>query len=144
MFWKIIFSCTVSWDIRNVLHFRLCLVQFSRSVISDSSRPHGVQHARRPCPLPAPGVILKLMSIKSVMPSNHLIVCHPLLLLPSIFPSSRVFSKESVLCIRWPKFKTLTFKSICAHINQKDLAWTPAVYYTFLFWEIYLVTLTGL
>ena len=48
--------------------------------------------------------LLKLMSIKSVMPSNHLILCRPLLLLPSIFPSIRVFSNESVLCIRWPKY----------------------------------------
>ena len=47
--------------------------------------------------------LLKLMSIKSVMPSNHLILCHPLLLLPSIFPSIRVFSYESVLRMRWPK-----------------------------------------
>ena len=46
----------------------------------------------------------KLMSIKSVMTSNHLILCHPLLLLPSIFPSIRVFSSESVLCIRWPNY----------------------------------------
>ena len=52
---------------------------------------------------------LKLMSIKSVMPSNHLILCHPLLLLPSIFPSIRVFSKESVLCIRWPKYWSFYF-----------------------------------
>ena len=48
--------------------------------------------------------LLKLMSIESVMPSNHLILCHPLLLLPSILPSIRVFSNESVLCIRWPKY----------------------------------------
>ena len=48
--------------------------------------------------------LLKLMSIESVMPSNHLILCHPLLLLPSIFPSIRVFSNESALCIRWPKY----------------------------------------
>ena len=48
--------------------------------------------------------LLKLMSIKSVIPSNHLILRHPLLLLPSIFPSIRVFSNESVLCIRWPKY----------------------------------------
>ena len=48
--------------------------------------------------------LLKLMSIKLAMPSNHLILCHPLLLLPSIFPSIRVFSKESVLRIRWPKY----------------------------------------
>ena len=48
--------------------------------------------------------LLKLMSIESVMPSNNLILCHPLLLPPSIFPSIRVFSDESVLCIRWPKY----------------------------------------
>ena len=48
--------------------------------------------------------LLRLMSIKSVMPSNHLILCRPLLLLPSIFPSIRVFSNEAALCIRWPKY----------------------------------------
>ena len=52
---------------------------------------------------------LKLMSIKSVMPSNHLILCLPLLLQPSIFPSIRVFSNESVLCIRWPKYQSFSF-----------------------------------
>ena len=53
--------------------------------------------------------LLKLMSIKSMMPSNHLILCHPLLLPSSIFPSVRVFSKESVLCIRWPKYWGFSF-----------------------------------
>ena len=53
--------------------------------------------------------LLKLMFIQSVMPSNHLILCHPLLLLPSIFPSIRVFSKESVLLIRWPKYGNFSF-----------------------------------
>ena len=53
--------------------------------------------------------LLKLMSIESVMPSKHLILCHPLLLLPSIFPSIRVFSDESVLCIRWPKYWSFSF-----------------------------------
>ena len=53
--------------------------------------------------------LLKLMSIKSVMPSNHLILCHPFLLPPSIFPSIRVFSNESVLCIRWPKDWNFSF-----------------------------------
>ena len=52
---------------------------------------------------------LKLTSIVSVMPSNHLILCHPLLLLPSIFPSIRVFSNESALCIRWPKYWSFSF-----------------------------------
>ena len=53
--------------------------------------------------------LLKLMSIESVMPSNHLILCHPLLLLPLIFPSIRVFSNESVLCIKWPKYWSFSF-----------------------------------
>ena len=75
--------------------------QFSHSVVSDSLRPHGLQNARHPCPSPTPRAC-SLMSFELVMPSNHLILCHPLLL-PSIFPSIRVFSKESVLPIRWPK-----------------------------------------
>ena len=66
-------------------------------------RSQGLQHDRPPCPSPTSGVYLKLMSIESVMPSNHLIFGCPLLLLPSIFPSIRVFSDESVLRIRWPK-----------------------------------------
>ena len=53
--------------------------------------------------------LLKLMSIELVMPSNHLILCCPLLLLPSIFPIIRVFSKESVLCIRWPNYQNFSF-----------------------------------
>ena len=53
--------------------------------------------------------LLKLVSIESVMPSNHLILCHPVLLPPSIFPSIRVFSNESVLCIRWPKYWSFSF-----------------------------------
>ena len=53
--------------------------------------------------------LLRLMSIESVMPSNHLILCCPLLLLPSIFPSIRIFSNESVLCIRWPKYWSFSF-----------------------------------
>ena len=53
--------------------------------------------------------LLKSMSIESVMPSNHLILCHPLLLLPSTFPSIRVFSNESFLCIRWPKCWSFSF-----------------------------------
>ena len=56
--------------------------------------------------------LLKLMSIKSVMPSNHLILCHPLLLPPSVFPSIRVFSSESVLRIRWPKYWSFSFNII--------------------------------
>ena len=85
-----------------ILSVQFCSVHFSRSVVSDSLRPHGLQQASPPCPSPTPGVYSNL-SIKSVMPTNHLILRHPLLLLPSIFPSIRVFSNESVLRIRWPK-----------------------------------------
>ena len=70
-------------------------VQLTYSVMSDSFRPHKSLHSRS---------LLKLMSIRSVMPSSHLILCHPLLLLPSIPPSIRVFSNESTLCMRWPKY----------------------------------------
>ena len=64
--------------------------------------------------------LLKLMSIQSVMPSNHLILCHPLLLLPSIFPSIRVFSNESALCVRWPKYLSFSF-SISPTNEYSDL-----------------------
>ena len=77
-------------------------VQFSHSVVSDSLRPHESQHARPPCPSPTPGVQLRLTSIESVMPSSHLILCRPLLLLPPIPSSIRVFSNESTLRMRWP------------------------------------------
>ena len=78
--------------------------------MSDSSQPHKLQHARLPCPSPILSQSLfKLMSIEYMMPSNHLILCSPLLLLPSVFPSIRVFSKESVLCIRWPKYWSFSF-----------------------------------
>ena len=83
-------------------------VQFSRSVGSDSLWPHELQHASSPCPSPTPRVH-SLMSIQSVMPSNHLILCHPLLLPPSIFPSLRVFSNESLLRIRRPKYWSFSF-----------------------------------
>ena len=76
------------------------MVQFSCSVVSDTLRPHWLQYSQS---------LLKLMSIESVMPSNHLILCHPLLLLPSVFPSIRVFSNESALCIRWPKYWSFSF-----------------------------------
>ena len=83
-------------------------VQFSCSVMSDSLWPHGPQHARslsitNSWSPPEP------MSILSVTSSNHHILCHPLLLPPSIFPSIRVFSNESALRIRWPKYWSFSF-----------------------------------
>ena len=82
--------------------------------MSDSLRPHGLQHARTAAcqaslSITSSQSLLKLMSITSVMPSNHLILCHPLLLLPSIFPSIRVFPNESALRIRWPKYWSSSF-----------------------------------
>ena len=77
--------------------------------MSDSLQPHGLQHPQAFLSITNTWSLLKLMSIKLVMPSNHLILCHPLLLLPSIHPSIRVFSNESVLHIRWPKFWSFHF-----------------------------------
>ena len=74
--------------------------QFSRSVVSNSLRPHESQHARPPCPSPTPGVHPDSTSIKSVMPSSHLILWRPFLLLPPIPPSIRVFSNESTLRVK--------------------------------------------
>ena len=84
-------------------------VQFSRSVVSDSLQPHESQDARPPCRITNSQSSLRLTSIESVMPSRHLILCRPLLLLPSIFPSIRVFSNESALRIRWPEYWCFSF-----------------------------------
>ena len=85
----------------------------SLSVAPHSLQPHGLQytglqHCRPPCPSPSPE-LFKQMSIELVMPSNHLSLCRPLLLLPSIFPSIRVFSNESALCFRWVKYWSFSF-----------------------------------
>ena len=76
--------------------------------MSDSLQPHESQHARPPCPSPTPRVH-SLMSIESVMPSSHLILCRPLLLLPPSPPIIRVFSNESTLRMRWPKYWSFSF-----------------------------------
>ena len=81
-------------------------VQFSCSVMSDSLWPHELQHARPPCPSPTPRVYSNPFPLSRWC---HLILCRPLLLLPSIFPSIRVFSKESALHIRWPKYWSFSF-----------------------------------
>ena len=99
-------------------------VQFSHSVMSSSLQPHGLQHTKPP--FTNSRSLPKLMSIESVMPSNHLILCRPLLLLPSILPSIRVFSNESALHIRWPKYWSFSF-NISLPMNTQDwslLGWT--------------------
>ena len=82
-------------------------LQFSHSVVSNSLRPHGLQHARFPCPSPSRGACSN--SCPSVISPNHLILCCPLVLPPSIFPSVRVFSNVSVLFIKWPKSWSFSF-----------------------------------
>ena len=94
-------------------------VLFSCSVMSVSLQPHGLQH-QASLFITNSWSLLKLMSIESVMPSNHLILCCPLLLLPSIFPSIRVFSNELVLCIRWPRCWSFSF-SICSSNEYSGL-----------------------
>ena len=83
-------------------------VQFRPLVVPNSLWPHESQHARPLCPSPTPS-LPKLMSIESMMPSNHLILCCPLLLLPPIPSSIRVFFNESTLRMRWPKYWSFSF-----------------------------------
>ena len=83
-------------------------VQFSHSAVSNSATPW-TEACQASLSITNSQSLLKLMSTELVMPSNHLILCHPLLLPPSIFPSIRVFSNKSVLHIRWPKYWSFSF-----------------------------------
>ena len=102
---------------------------FSRSVVSNSLLPHGLQHAKLPCPSPSPGACSNSCPSESVMSYNHLILCHPLLL-PSIFPSIRVFSNESALRIRWPKYWSFSFNisPYNEHPGLVSLGWTGWIF----------------
>ena len=92
-----------------VVYCHRASVQFSRSVVSDALRLHELRHISPPLSFTISWSLLKFMSIKSVMRSTHFIQCCPLLLLPSIFPSIRVFSNESALHRRWPKYWSFSF-----------------------------------
>ena len=89
---------------------------------------HGLQHARPPLSIANSRSLLKLIAMELVMPSNHLILCGPLLLLPSIFPSIRVFSNESALHIRWPKYWSFSF-SISPSNEYSGLIFFRIFYY---------------
>ena len=80
--------------------------------MSNSLQPHESQHARPPCPSPTPRVHSDSLSIEPVMPSSHLFLCRPLLLLPPIPPSIRVFSNESTLHMRWQKYWSFSYSII--------------------------------
>ena len=95
-------------------------VEFSRSVVSNSLQPYELQHARPHCPSSTSRVYLNLCPIELVMPSSHLILCRPLLLRPPISPSIRVFSNESILCMRCPKYWSVSF-SISPSNNHPEL-----------------------
>ena len=90
---------------KKVIHLS---VQFSHPVTSDSLQPHGLQHTRLPCPSPTPGIYPNSCPL-SWWCHPTISSCRPLLLLPSIFPSIRVFSNESTLHIRWPKYWSFSF-----------------------------------
>ena len=101
-------TSTNNLEIVQLARTEMRMLLFNCSVVSDSLWPHGLQHARLPCPSLSPRVCSNL-SIELMMPSDHLIFCRPLLLLPSIFPSIGVFSNESALHIRWPKYWSFSF-----------------------------------
>ena len=111
---NVVFTCDLEW----VISIFISQSEFSRSVVSDSVTPWtaalqvflSITKSRS---------LLKLMSIELVMPSNHLIFCHPHLLLPSILPSIRVFSNESVLLTRWLKYWNFSF-SISSPMSIQD------------------------
>ena len=95
------------------------VIQFRQSVMFDSVMPWTAAH-QVSLSITNSQSLLKLMSIQLVMPSNHLMLCHALLLLPSIFSSIRVFSNESVLYIRWPKYWHFSFLNTHLPMNTQD------------------------
>ena len=99
----------VQFGITNYVQIGQLVSQFSCSVKSHSWLPHGLQHARPPCPSPTPGFHPNSCPLSWWCHSTILSSVFPLLLLPSIFPSIRIFSNESVLCIRWPKYWSFSF-----------------------------------
>ena len=91
------------WHWRRLLRVPWTARRSNQSILKEISPEHSLKHSRPSYPSPSPS-LLRFMPIEPVIPSNHLILCHLFLLLPSVFPSIRVFSNESGLCIRWPKY----------------------------------------
>ena len=102
----------------------ICCCSITRccSVMSDSLWCAWTAALQPSMSFPISQSLLKLRSIESVMPSNQLILCHPLLFLPSIFPSLRVFSNKSALCIRWPEYRAF---SLSKHQTKGMLCYVP-------------------
>ena len=125
-------------------------VQFSGSVTSDSATPW-TEARQVSLSITSSWSLLKLMSTESVMPSSHLILCRPLLLLPSIFPSIRVFSSESALHIRWPKYWSFSFSIspsnedlglISFRMDWLDLLAVHGTLKSLLLWRLWTVNTT--
>ena len=98
----------ISWISFHIKIYKSTSVQFSCLVVSDSATPWNAA-CQASLSITNSQSLLKLMSVESVMPSNHLILCRPLLLLPSIFLNIRIFSNESVICLRWPEYWSFSF-----------------------------------
>ena len=123
--------------------FQVSISQFSRSVMSDSLRPPWIAARQASLSITNSQNLLRLMSIKLVMPSNHFILCCPLFLPPSIFPSIRVFSNESVLHIRWPKYWSFSFSISEAEYSGRisfrtDWLDLLAVYISSIVWGLHM------
>ena len=103
----------------------ITLVQLSHSVVSDSLRPHGLQHARPPCPSPTPGVYSN-SSPWMVMPSSHLILCHPLLLLPPTLPASESFPMSQLFT--WGGQST-GVSALASFLQKKSQGWSPSEWF---------------
>ena len=107
--WFIWFSNLNSKQLKQCLNVFFCCCLISK-LCTNLCDPMDCSYADTlPCPSVYPWSLLKLIFTASIMPSNHLILCHPFLLLPSIFPSIGVFSNESALCIKWPKYWNFSF-----------------------------------
>ena len=123
----------INWLILSLLYrwgngINYLLLFFSHSVLPDSLQPHGLQHSR----FPALHHLLELAQTQdheSVMPSSHLVLCHPLLLLPSIFPSIRVFSNKLAVHIRQPKSWSFSLSITPSDVYQ---GWLPLDWFDFL------------
>ena len=108
-----------------LIHCSISSVQFSHSVVSDSLRPYASQHCKASLSITNSWSSLRLTSFESVMPSSHLILYRPLLLLPPIPPSIRVFSNESTLRMRWPKYWSFIKERKCPGFQLQSERITP-------------------
>ena len=117
-----------------------CSVQFSLSVLSNSLRLNGRKEAcQASLSITISRSLPKFMSIELVMPSNHLILCRPLLLLPSVFPSIRVFSNESALHIRWPKLFSFNISPSNEYSGLISFRMDSCMYYQLILLHIFFI-----